>query len=189
MGTLSNILLYHVASGEILSTQLTDGMEIPTLLDNATVVVDLSRAGSVLIGGSTVTTPDVLASNGVIHIINEVLVPPGVDVGAYLATCRPASNAPEIDDNDEDESESEEDDESEGSGGGDVINEILPDDIDVDGIGNAVGSALGNVFGEDVGNAIGDAVGNFLGGLMEQINDGSGWFGGNGGGTGGWFGM
>merc|ERR1712183_925980 len=148
----------------------------------------------------TVTTPDVLASNGVIHIINEVLVPPGVDVGAYLATCPPASDAPEVD---EDESESEEDDESEGSGGiddflggivgdvdngggCDVINEILPDDIDADGIGDAVGSALGNVFGEDVGNAIGDAVGNFLGGLMEQINDGSGWFGGNGG---GWFGM
>merc|ERR1712183_418055 len=124
----------------------------------------------------TVTTPDVLASNGVIHIINEVLVPPGVDVGAYLATCPPASNAPEIDDNDNEE------DESEGSGGiddflggivgdvdngggGDVINEILPDDIDADGIG--------------------DAVGNFLGGLMEQINDGSGWFGGNGGDTGG----
>merc|ERR1712183_605175 len=151
----------------------------------------------------TVTTPDVLASNGVIHIINEVLVPPGVDVGAYLATCPPASNAPEVD---EDESESEEDDESEGSGGiddflggivgdvdngggGDIINEIFPDDINVDGIGDAVGSALGNVFGEDVGTAIGDAVGNFLGGLMEQINDGSGWFGGNGGGTGGWFGM
>merc|ERR1712183_807065 len=111
MGTLSNILLYHVASGEILSTQLTDGMEIPTLLDNATVVVDLSRAGSVLMGGSTVTTPDVLASNGVIHIINEVLVPPGVDVGAYLETCPPASNAPEVD---EDESESEEDDDESG---------------------------------------------------------------------------
>lgn len=199
--TLSNILLYHVANGKVLSTQLTDGMEIETLLNGTTVVVDLSRGG-VSISGSTVTTPDVLATNGVVHIINEVLVPPGVDIGAYLATCTPSSNTPEID-NDVDESESEEDnDESNiddflggivdvdgGDGGDNGLGDILPDDVNVDSIGDAVGSALGNVFGEDVGTAIGDAVGNFLGGLMEQINNGSGWFGGNGGSTGGWFGM
>merc|ERR1712176_183238 len=116
-------------------------MEIATLLNGTTVVVDLSRGG-VSISGSTVTTPDVLATNGVVHIINEVLVPPGVDIGAYLSTCTPASNPPESESEDEDESEDENEEDESGiddflggivdvdNGGGD-INEILPDDIDV----------------------------------------------------------
>ena len=91
--TLTNILLYHVAEGKALSTDLTDGMEIPTLLvvDEVaqTVVADLSTPDVVLINDSTVIQADVPARNGVIHVINSVLVPPGVDVTAYLATCTP----------------------------------------------------------------------------------------------------
>jgi len=83
---LSSILLYHVASGEALSTDLMNGMRIPTLLSGEEVSVDLNNGG-VKINDSTVVGADVLASNGVIHIIDAVLVPPGTDVAAFLQTC------------------------------------------------------------------------------------------------------
>merc|ERR1740139_2134552 len=89
---LSNILLYHVAAGETLSTELSTGMEIPTLLAQQVVTVDLSNNG-VKINDSTVVGADVLASNGVIHVINQVLVPPSVDVDAFLQTCDTAASS------------------------------------------------------------------------------------------------
>jgi len=84
---LSDILLYHVVSGKTLSTGLTDGMNIPTLLQRQSIVVDLSNGSGVKINDSTVTTPDILATNGVIHSIDQVLVPPSVNVAAFLSTC------------------------------------------------------------------------------------------------------
>jgi len=195
--TLTDILLYHVASGEVLASQLTDGMNITTL-QGPTVVVDLSRRDSVRINGSTVTTPDVPTSNGVIHIINSVLVPPDVNIGAYLETCDASSEEPE--------SESEYDNDNDigvitpgGDSGGnvdDILGGIFPDgDVDVESIGDAIGDAVGSFLGEDVGNAIGGAVNSFISGIGDLFNnsgDGSGWFGdisgGNtGGGGGGWF--
>jgi len=85
---LSDILLYHVVSGEALSTDLSNNQQLSTLLDGVKVTVDLSRNG-VMINDSNVITADVLSSNGVIHIIDQVLVPPGLNVGAILQTfCR-----------------------------------------------------------------------------------------------------
>merc|ERR1712153_158945 len=81
---LSDILLYHVASGEALSTDLSNGMNITTL-QGEDVTVDLNNG--VKINDATVVGADVLASNGVIHVLNQVLVPPSVDVGAFLQTC------------------------------------------------------------------------------------------------------
>jgi len=81
---LSNILLYHVADGEVLSTDLTNGMDVTTLLGQD-VVVDLNDG--VKINNSTVIAANVPASNGVIHIIDQVLVPSDVDVAAFLDTC------------------------------------------------------------------------------------------------------
>jgi len=83
---LSDILLYHVATGEALSTGLRNGMRITTLLQEEEVIVDLRNG--VKINDATVVGADVLASNGVIHVINQVLVPPFIDVGAFLQTCR-----------------------------------------------------------------------------------------------------
>merc|ERR1712085_218648 len=82
---LSDILLYHDASGEALSTDLSNGMNITTL-QGEDVTVDLNN-GVVKINDSTVVGADVLASNGVIHVLNQVLVPPSVDVGAFMQTC------------------------------------------------------------------------------------------------------
>jgi len=82
--SLTAILTYHVVDGQVLSTDLTDGMMAPTL-QGEDVTVDLSEG--VKINDSTVVTADVLAKNGVIHIIDAVLVPPSIDVDAFLKSC------------------------------------------------------------------------------------------------------
>jgi uncharacterized surface protein with fasciclin (FAS1) repeats/plastocyanin len=72
--TLSDILLYHVVSGAVDAANVTDGM-VATMVngDNATFTVN---NGSVMINDANVTTADVSASNGIIHVIDKVLMPP-----------------------------------------------------------------------------------------------------------------
>lgn len=77
--SLIDILLYHVASGEVLSTDLSDGQTIPTLLSGESLTVGIS-GGTVSIGNGTVVTPDILATNGVIHAVDQVLVPEGFTI-------------------------------------------------------------------------------------------------------------
>ena len=72
--TLTSILTYHVVQGEVLSTDLTDGMKAPTV-NGAELTVDIS-GGTVKVDDATVTTPDLKASNGVIHVVDGVLLPP-----------------------------------------------------------------------------------------------------------------
>jgi len=75
---LVKILTYHVVPGTVLAADITDG-------DVATVEgqnVTLSTANGVTVNGATVLTADVLADNGVIHVIDAVLVPADVDVAA-----------------------------------------------------------------------------------------------------------
>jgi transforming growth factor-beta-induced protein len=69
---LSEVLLYHVVSGNILSTDLSNGLKAATL-NGEEITVDLTSG--VKINSSSVTTADVIAKNGVIHIIDTVLVP------------------------------------------------------------------------------------------------------------------
>jgi transforming growth factor-beta-induced protein len=71
---LKNVLLYHVVSGKVLSTDLKAGM-VPTLLTGKSVTVDLSAG--VRINTSTVTAADIVTTNGVIHVLDTVLIPPG----------------------------------------------------------------------------------------------------------------
>ena len=72
---LTSILTYHaVADAAVKSTDLSNGEEVETL-NGDTIQVTLSDDG-VKINDATVTAPDILASNGVIHAINEVLMPP-----------------------------------------------------------------------------------------------------------------
>jgi len=78
---LRPILLYHVVSGKVLSTDLTDGY-VGTLSSGAeeTKISLQVKTGDIvtLNGSSEVTSADILASNGVIHVINKVLLPPTV---------------------------------------------------------------------------------------------------------------
>lgn len=71
---LTDILLYHVASGETLSTDLTNGQTIPTLLVGEALTVSIA-ASTVEVNSATVTQADLQASNGVIHVVDAVLVP------------------------------------------------------------------------------------------------------------------
>jgi uncharacterized surface protein with fasciclin (FAS1) repeats len=80
---LSSILTYHVISGLVTSADLADG-EVPTV-QGENVTVDLTDG--VKVNGATVVTADVITSNGVIHAVDAVLVPPTIDVEAFLATC------------------------------------------------------------------------------------------------------
>lgn len=75
---LASILTYHVVPGAITSDQLLgQRMDVATV-NGATVAVDGtgSKMGpAVTVNGARVTTADILASNGVIHVIDEVLIP------------------------------------------------------------------------------------------------------------------
>lgn len=70
-GDLRNILLGHVLGATVTSDQLENGQQAETLLPGAFITVDLTD--SVRINNATVTTPDVPADNGVVHIIDAVL--------------------------------------------------------------------------------------------------------------------
>jgi uncharacterized surface protein with fasciclin (FAS1) repeats len=69
---LADVLLYHVVAGKVLSTDLVNGMTAETL-NGQTITVDLTMG--VKINSSTVTAADIEASNGVVHVIDAVLVP------------------------------------------------------------------------------------------------------------------
>jgi uncharacterized surface protein with fasciclin (FAS1) repeats len=69
---LKNVLLYHVVSGAVGSGDLVAG-PVPTLLTGKTV--DVKLTGGVQINSSKVTTANIIAKNGVIHVIDTVLIP------------------------------------------------------------------------------------------------------------------
>ena len=81
---LSAILTYHVVAGDVMSTDLTDG-PVATV-QGEEITVDLTD-GVTLNDSVTVVAADVEASNGVIHVIDGVLVPPSIDVAAFLESC------------------------------------------------------------------------------------------------------
>jgi uncharacterized surface protein with fasciclin (FAS1) repeats len=68
---LTDVLLYHVLNVDVLSTELTAGNV--TALNGKSLRVTISP--TVKINDADVTTADVLADNGVVHVINKVLVP------------------------------------------------------------------------------------------------------------------
>jgi len=69
---LADVLTYHVVDGTVLSTQLTAG-PVATV-NGEDVIVTLSNG--VQINDATVTLADVLADNGVVHVVDGVLLPP-----------------------------------------------------------------------------------------------------------------
>jgi uncharacterized surface protein with fasciclin (FAS1) repeats len=81
---LSAILTYHVVSGAVMSTDLTEGPVATVQGEDITVGL---TDGVTLNETVNVAAADVEASNGVIHVIDGVLVPPSIDVAAFLETC------------------------------------------------------------------------------------------------------
>ncbi len=74
-GDLTKVLTYHVVAGALKAADLTDGMELTTV-EGEKLKVTL-KDGKVMVGNATVTTADVVSSNGVTHVIDAVLLPSG----------------------------------------------------------------------------------------------------------------
>ena len=73
LDTLISILTYHVVPGTILSTDLVDGAMVTTVEGSN---VTISLANGAMVNDANIVTADIETSNGVIHVIDAVLVPP-----------------------------------------------------------------------------------------------------------------
>lgn len=71
---LRNVLLYHVAPGKVTAAKVVKLSSAKTVGGQS---VSIRVAGAnVFVNAAKVTKPDVMASNGVIHVVNRVLIPP-----------------------------------------------------------------------------------------------------------------
>ena len=70
---LTAILTYHVVPGKVMSTDLSEGLTATTV-NGADVTITLADGAK--INGATISTADIEASNGVIHVIDAVILPP-----------------------------------------------------------------------------------------------------------------
>ena len=70
--TLTSILTYHVVPGAVMSGDLSDGM-MPETVNGQTVTIGVD--GGVTVNDATVIIADIEASNGVIHVIDSVILP------------------------------------------------------------------------------------------------------------------
>ena len=71
---LKAVLLYHVVSGKVTAADVVKLTSAKTL-NGKSVRIRVSGS-NVFVNSAKVTTPDVMATNGVIHVINRVLIPP-----------------------------------------------------------------------------------------------------------------
>lgn len=68
------VLTYHVVPGKVMSTDLSNGMKAATV-QGSDITVNIGDNG-VMINDAKVTTADIEAANGVVHVINKVILPP-----------------------------------------------------------------------------------------------------------------
>jgi len=71
---LTPILLYHVVSGNVRAADVSSGM-VPTLNPDAQIDIMVSDTGVTLNGTSNVIATDVQGTNGVVHVIDAVILP------------------------------------------------------------------------------------------------------------------
>ncbi len=84
---LKQVLLYHVVSGKVTSDQVVN-LTSADSVEGAPIAVAVKDGKVYLNGSAQVVTPDIAASNGVIHVIDQVLLPP-----AAAATPAPSAGA------------------------------------------------------------------------------------------------
>ncbi|HSK12292.1 MAG TPA: fasciclin domain-containing protein [Phnomibacter sp.] len=70
---LTGILTYHVVAGKVLSGDLTDGMKAVTV--NGQEITIGVKDGKVTVNGANVVAADLVAGNGVVHVIDAVILP------------------------------------------------------------------------------------------------------------------
>jgi uncharacterized surface protein with fasciclin (FAS1) repeats len=80
--TLVKVLTYHVLGSKVFAADVTSG-DCPTVEGSA---IDIEVGDKVVLNKTThVVGTDIMASNGVIHVIDSVLLPEGVDAAALLS--------------------------------------------------------------------------------------------------------
>jgi len=72
---LKKILLYHVVSGSVTSDKVV-GLTSATSVEGSPIAIAVKDGTVYLNDSAKVVTPDVMASNGVIHVIDKVILPP-----------------------------------------------------------------------------------------------------------------
>ena len=77
--TLTSILTYHLIEGEVKSDVVVTLTEAATV-QGEKITIEVVDGKVVINGSATVVITDVPASNGVIHVIDAVIVPPSVEL-------------------------------------------------------------------------------------------------------------
>jgi uncharacterized surface protein with fasciclin (FAS1) repeats len=72
---LAAILKHHVINGEVMAAAIAAGKTEVDALDGTKLTIEKAADGTVTVGGAKVITADVDASNGVIHVIDKVILP------------------------------------------------------------------------------------------------------------------
>merc|ERR1712106_548271 len=84
---LKSVLLYHVVSGEVYSSGLSNNLQA-TSVEGSKLRVNLYKnhhSGVATVNGARIVKADVKASNGVVHVIDKVILAPGGDIVDILA--------------------------------------------------------------------------------------------------------
>ena len=79
---LSQVLLYHVVSGEVLASEVI-GLDRATTVQGEDIAISID-GDSVRVNDANVVTTDIAASNGVIHVIDQVILPPSMSEAAAM---------------------------------------------------------------------------------------------------------
>lgn len=87
---LTGVLTYHVVPGIYSASAITEGLTLPTVQGEE---LTFSLEGGASVNGNSISATDILANNGIVHIIDGVLLPPSI--AATLPTTAPAPVAPE----------------------------------------------------------------------------------------------
>ena len=90
-GDLTQILLYHVVPGKVMAADLSDGMEAATL-QGKSVTFTLGD-GVAMVNDANIIATDIETSNGVIHVIDSVILPPADEAMAEEAMAEVAAPA------------------------------------------------------------------------------------------------
>ncbi len=88
---LVDILTYHLLSGKIASKSLSGKTATPATVQGSTLAIDGTNGG-VRADNANVVKADVMANNGIIHVVDSVLIP--ASVAAALSTPEPAAGGP-----------------------------------------------------------------------------------------------
>ena len=84
---LTNILMHHVVGSSVMSSMLSNNQVVTTLYGDVTVTIN--SMGEVFIDNAQVTVADIAADNGVVHVIDAVLLPSATSVNEGIDFSKP----------------------------------------------------------------------------------------------------